>query len=211
MSDLTATQVALEEEATALGQQRYASQQARLQESGRDADQGVVAAAVRRATETLSAAIQIKLDEYRAKPGRLALAISCIDRLQLEPDALAVITLRAVMTGAGSDRAWAGAAQHLAEDCINEWNFRRLQVENSKAYEIMQKHLPKKQHGTRHARRVTQHETGMWDTLSQDERMHLGSWLLDALVSSTGLFETELSSSQGRKTTRVLVPTPVHL
>jgi DNA-directed RNA polymerase, mitochondrial len=207
-TSLQAIQIALEEEGTALGYQRYQSQLEARQANGRDVDGGVVAAAIRRNTKLLADAIVVRSAEAKGKPGRLNSAVKLLDQLDLEPEALAMLTLRAALTGAGGQQnAWTTVAQRLANDCINEWNFRRLSAEDPKAYEIMQKHLPKKKHGTRHARRVTQHETGSWETLTNEERIHLGSWLVDTMVEVTGLFDTTIASDGKGHGTRVLSPT----
>jgi DNA-directed RNA polymerase, mitochondrial len=207
-TSLQAIQIALEEEGTALGYQRYQSQQEARQANGRDVDGGVVAAAIRRNTKLLTDAIEIRMHEARTKAGRLTTAVKVIDRLGISADTLALITLRAALTGAGKDRTWSIAAARVADDCANEWNFRRLSQEDPKAYEIMQKHLPKKKHGTRHARRVTQHETGRWEALTNEERIHVGSWLLDTMVEVTGLVETRLASDGKGRQLRLLSPTP---
>jgi DNA-directed RNA polymerase len=202
-------QLDLEEESLALGQKRYFDRLAKQQDRGEEAGTRPALALLRRTVETLAEGIELTLAgdrDRRGQAGRMKAAVPLLEGLGAEE--LAYLTLRGAMGSISQDTAYARVAERIGTSVMEELHFRRFKAQDEKTYRQTQKHIESANTGEkrrkimRHMFRVAQIEGLNW---SDEQRMHVGGYLIDVLLKVCGdLFETHLRLVSRNNRIRVL-------
>lgn len=202
--DLSARQIALEEESLTLGIDRYKKERDRQEE----ADTGPGRRLIKDAIQPLSAAIEAFVAEARnGKPGKKHTAVRWVEKF---PSAeLAYLTTRhclnAISTG---DTRVQTVAEAIAMTVTDSINYSRFREESPGLYKHLQGVL-KKSTSQRHSRNVMaaamrRTELEQFDFPGHDG-VHFGMKLIELFIESTGFAHLYLDTSHGQDRRRTLL------
>lgn len=207
-TDLELRQMMLEQEAVSLGQQRY---QKNLQKHVQHGNMDMTLPArqiISRTLRTLSEAIETD----RSRPvtrGRMRIAVKTIQGIPSE--VLAYITLRSALGLVAQETTWTVASSRLGRMCQEEARMQQYSEEAPDTYNITQIALQRKAMRASYINIAQTHRSAETAGLelvswSRDEVVHVGSYLLDLLCRSTGLFTEKLVTRSRNKTVRMFLP-----
>lgn len=208
--ELEIKQVMLEQESVNLGRARYQRNLDKHNEHG-NADMTVPARIlINRTVDTLTEAIE----EDRNRPayrGRYRLAVQVIQGL--ESGALAYITLRAALSLVTHETTWTVASNRLGKMIQEEARMQQYLAEAPDHYELTQIAINRKAMraghiNVRHTHTAAESVGIQLVSWSPDEIIHVGSYLLDILCRSTGLFSDRMVTKSRLKTVRMFLPEP---
>lgn len=215
-------QIALETECMAEGQRKYLEGVESLNASGNGHQTWPVRGLIKRALENVAAYItESRRVEDERKAGRRTLAKTLTEELPAE--ALAMHTLRTAFGASQEAASWTAAAFTLGRCVEDELRFTRMReseaqrVKEARAvgeatsnrYELTQTAM--KKHSTARKRRGAMSRNaelaGVMSEWGADQRVMVGSWLLDCITSCTPWFEARNMTKRGKEVQRVLRPT----
>lgn len=206
-SDLQTTQVVLEEEAVGLGATRYWASLSEKQVDGEEFDTGPVAHLVRSQFAVVVEALKLRLAPKQGA-GRGNIATTLLRGRDVE--VLALLTLRGCFAKLSMSAVYFDVALQVGQAVKAEFDYQNFKATDRVVYNDTQKHASghrkadQRSGSVRAMMRRQEIKTMEWDTSTT---LQVGVFLVDAVVSVTGMFESRLNSNGKGKTVRLLAPT----
>ena len=193
MLDKRVRQIALEKESVELGRQRYE----RLMEKNPESELPPGVKLMRRAVVPMMRAI----DEFKVpKVGGGKLQVARKFFLQFDTGVLAYSTLRRVLNSLNQVQPLQNLAMQIVSDLIDHLEYEKYKEEAPYHLRAVEKNQTTR--NTMHRKRVimrAKRNLGIEDSyFSQEDRLHLGSKLIDLAVSATGLVEITHLKARGK-------------
>jgi DNA-directed RNA polymerase len=206
MQDLMAEQVRLEEEMASLGIDKYRADFHKSLNDGKASETRSVGVAFDSALVPFTGALVKFCEEARSgRAGRRHSAYRAIK--DLEPDAVAFITLKLVLDGYVRDRELTTLANRVGGYVETEARIKAYQTKQPNLVASVVRKLDGKTSHGEHRRKVLSHmlRTGDdgWTAWTTREKVTVGIKLIELLATSTGLIEIETLRLRRRPITMV--------
>lgn len=209
---LYTTQVALEEESLRTGITQYRERTSRLREKGLESLSDPSTHLMRVYVEPTAAALRKWLSEMQQRPGRRAAAVSLLE--QIDADIAALIALRTVLNGMFSAKSYQQVGVAVGKSIEDEIRFTAFEAQNKPLFDRIQNHIGESplSYNPEYRRRVLIHSANkfriVWEPWTAEQRLHVGSTLIDLLVENTGMVEVvKVSGRSFRQDRLVISPT----
>lgn len=202
--ELAAQQLQLEHEAHVLGEERFARQFAKQQEREEMAETSVAKPLIHLLVPKFSAELSEWIEYQNSHVRRKHVALHCFH--QVQPDRVAVITLKTVMNGVSrqGQNTLQGLCGKIGKRVEEEARFGRIRDEEAKHFEKHIRDALNKRNGHTYKRTFMEaveakmleagELNGAWHDWENDERdilYHIGLRCLEVLIKSTGLVEVK--------------------
>jgi DNA-directed RNA polymerase len=128
----------------------------------------------------------------------------------LDPAVSALIALQFVVNGISKERPLSHVMLAIGQQIEDEVRYQGIRAEDEKLYKSLEKAAAKR-HSAHNKRTLVMHvarKQGIdFDVWPKDDRLHVGSKLIDLIMEATGIVTIEARAKPGTgKTTNVLVP-----
>lgn len=192
-------QIALEQEMTCIGIDKYRKQVLEAREGGQESNTLYGRHIMKSAVQPLTLAIKTWMKESGSgKPGRYSIAYKLLK--DETPEALAYLTLKIVMDSVARKRTLQNVAVTLGGHIEDEIRLREFESQNKALYKTINERVKSKSHYG-YKKNVFVNALNAKDiehtTWTNTEKFQAGCALIDKLVESTGLVEV-IMVNQGR-------------
>lgn len=201
-------QLEREEDQIHSGMHRYERQREKKDEGDMTPGKQLVKRAVEPVAEAIRKMIEL-VESGKAGAGRPALAVSYLR--QLEPEAVAYLTGRAMITAAVRSDKVARTAMALSQSIEEHYRFDELRVAEL-ALAISSEKKARKWTTAHHRRAIMRHASDVASVRglvwSKGDKLRLGMKLIEMFIETTGLLEMYLDPTGRNNTNYRLRPTP---
>lgn len=188
--DLMTTQLRLEEEMTRRGQERYLRDVAKAKQSKREDGTAYGQTILAHRLETLANGIRSWIEETsKGRAGNRNLAYKRVK--DMDPDTLAFLTLKHVLSGVSSIRTVQFVAVSIGTAIEDELRFANVREIEKRKYEKLVAGAKKRSsYHYKHIYAVRQaQKVDTWERWSRTDRLHVGIKMLDLCMATVGIVE----------------------
>lgn len=189
--ELIQEQIRLEEEMTRRGAERYLRDVFKARSAGREDGTAYGQSILSGRLEVLSKAIATWMSE--AEGGRTGPLQTAYTKVKdMEPETLAYLTLKHVLSGVSSTRTLQFVSVTIGTAVEDEARYLPIREKERKAYnQIVERAAKRTAYHYRHyyALRRAEHLNDGWERWTKIERLHVGTKLLSILMDTIGIVE----------------------
>ena len=206
MKDLESIQKDLEDEMRGTTIERYRKQLAKAQENSKESNTLYGVTLMKHSVEAVSKGIVEFLEEaYKGKVGKLNTVAPMLNAI--DPDVAAYLTLKFVIDGVSKRLAMTNVCFAIAGALEDEFKFKSFDKQNKAWFQVIRNEVTKRTSNRRFRRYAIIHTMNKkalidYEPWSKQEKLHLGTKLLDILIRTTGIVEvkTHVFGKRQRKT-----------
>lgn len=205
-------QIEMEADMITGGITRYREQNTKLKSKQKESQTDYGSVLIGAAVDKVAKAITAKMDEaLEGKAGRTPRVFRYLS--ELDPEVCAFLALKAVIDGVQQLRPVQAVAVSIGSLIYEDTVFREMRKQDKKAWDWMAKRLRDSSSGEyQHSKTVMlwlakQREMDLTSAWPEQDRLVIGTWLIDRVAESTGLIETKSLHLTRNNRTIYLVPT----